>query len=506
MKHLIIVAILCGCVWLSGCSESSEENRVTYENVDSLTAEAKQAFDDENYERALENYAEALKVNPVDMNAQLGIAECQIALGDYVLAATDLAAAVKVNPYREEIYDLYVKLGEASGDISYVRTAVATARTYQIESFLDKVPEKPELSYPDGQYNSKLQVEITTVPDCQVYVSERRDSSSLVTYQYEGTPITVIRGKTDLEVYAMKDGIPSETVTAHYICDYAPEEVTFADPVIEKMVRVEIGLPNGPIMDTDCEGITNLNQYDLRNNGMNWEEYDALRVATLEDLKFFPNLQSLNLENIEQGIDFYPLAQCSRLYSLYLQNGELTDISFVSSMKSLQNLDVNGNNISDLSPIAKCSNLYYLDISGNPVSDLTVIKELDLRDISLDFACLPDLSFLMNWENLEYLSLYGCGGQDLSPLTGLNHLKSLYLYAYIIDGERETPLGDISFIQNLPQLERLTLSGLTDYSQVEYVKSLTNLTYLYLRTLDWQNMPGEMLQDLQNSLPGCRIN
>lgn len=501
MKKLAVAAALFAFL-VAGCSNGGDSGAADYENVDSLIAEAGEAAGSEDYENALKTYAKALSANPISVDAQLGMAECQIALGDYGMAETNLSAALSVDPNNEEIYDLYVKLGDASGEISYVRPAVSSARIHNVEGFLKRIPDTPALSQQDGKYDSKIQVEITAGEGCQIYVTEIKDSNSL-SYTYNDYPIPITSGETELQVCAVKDGIPSDVVTAHYNCEYDPTEVTFTDHVVELMARAALELPSGPIMDTDCESVTDLAQYNIRMDGMESEEYEKLKVETLNDLDLFPNLQSLDIDNVDKISDFSPLARCRKLMMLELQDCGLKDISFVGSMPSLQVFYASGNKIRDVSPLSSCKNLQVLDITGNPAKDFGALKDLDLTDLSIDYGQMPDLSFLSNWQNLENLRISECGGQDLSLLGELTQLKYLYLYAG--DEENVKPIGDISFLQNLAQLESLMLDGLSDYSQLGYVKGLSGLTYLSTSTLDYSDMPDELYEELKQSLPGCDI-
>ena len=149
-------------------------------------------------------------------------------------------------------------------------------------------------------------------------------------------------------------------------------------------------------------------------------------------------------------------------------------------------------------------------IEGNPVSDLSVLKGLDLEYLYVSAARIKDLSVLSNWKDMRNLTLYGCGGLDLSPLRGMTQLRSLYLYAedyysnnYWYD---RTPIGDISFLEKLTQLEYLNLDGLSDYEQLSVVKPMKNLIYFHARTINYSSMPEALRKELQSALPNCSIS
>jgi len=506
MKKVLFMFV-CICLLFSGCQSNATEAAFTYGNVDDINEEANKLYDDGDFAASLIKYSESITENPTDIDAMIGAVKCQIALENYSMASTNLSAAVRVDPTDHRIYDLYIQMSEESENIIYARTAVTLAQTYNVTDFLDKVPDAPEISRPDGLYDSKFEVEISAPDKSEIYVAEIKDNS-YVSYEYH-EPITITRGNTDLEVYCVVEGIPSDTTTAKYVCDYPPIEVSFVDPVIEQLVRMNLGKESGVITDVDCEGITRIQQYDLRNNGMSWDEYEKIRVNSLDDMKLFPNLQQLYLDNLENVSDFSPLALCKNLTSIDFADSEIQNVSFVEYLPNLGYCQLSDNNISDLSPLTNCQNLYGLFVRGNPIDDLGVLRNLDLENISVSATYVDDLSVFDNWENLMHLDLYGCGDRDLSPIGELVNLEGLYLYSedYGQDGwEDAPPIGDISFLVYLTKLERLNLDGLSNYSQLEVVKSLSNLTDLYVQTIDHSSIPDNVRQELQNALPKCSIH
>ena len=508
MRKLICIFLVLLCAMLAGCQSVPTAYNVSYANVDQINAEALQAFDSGDYSGALLKFTEAMKSNPIDMDAMIGTIKCQIALENYAMAATNLSAAISVDPQVPEVYDLYVTLSKESDQIWYARTAVSLAKQNNIESFLSRVPDSPVLNYSDGKYDSKIQVEISAEPGVEIFIVEQKDSYR-DSYQYFA-PLQITRGDTKLEVYCVKDGIPSETVEAHYICDYPPVEVSFTDPVIERLVRLELDNEYGPITDVDCESITEIRQYNLRNAGMDWREYENVSVKSFEDMRLFPNLQYLDLDNLGSIPDYSPLASCNRLSTLQLDDSGLTNISFVEKIPNLGYLSVRDNQISDLTPLSNCKNLYNLDVVGNPVRDIKVLGELDIEYLYITAASIEDLSVLSNLENLSYLHVYACGGLDLSSLGAITGLETLGLYARDYTSNNywndRIPLSNLSFISNLEALENLNLQGISDYSELNYVKSLKSLTQLDVMTLDRESIPNDLLQELQTALPSCAIS
>lgn len=506
MKKILFMFVYI-CLLSSGCRSDAIETAIAYRNVDDINEEAIKLYDDGDFVASLTKYSEAIRENPTDIDAMIGVVQCQIALENYSMASINLSAAIKVDPTDHRIYDLYVQMSEKSENIDYARTAVTLAQTYNVTDFLNKVPDVPEINHSDGSYDSKFEVEISASTGSEVYVTEKKGNSYISYKYYE--PVTITRGNTDLEVYCVVEGIPSDIITAKYVCDYPPAEVSFVDPIIEQLVRMNLGKESGAITDVDCEGITRIRQYDFRNNGMSWNEYKEIRVNSLNDMKLFPNLQELYLDNLEGVSDFSALASCKNLSSIDFSDSDIQNISFVEYLPSLGYCKLSNNEISDLSPLTSCKNLYGLYVDSNPIDDLGVLRDLDLEYISVSATYVDDLLVFDNWEKLTYLALYGCGGRDLSPIGKLINLESLYLYAWDYGqgnwNDEPLSIGDISFLEYLTKLKRLYLDGLSDYLQLEVVKSLTNLTNLSIQIIDSSSIPNNVRQELQNALPKCSI-
>lgn len=489
MKRLIAVGLSACCLFLSGCRLGGG-----YPDVRDLNAQAQESYDAGTYQDSLTLYAQAMKTNPMDVDAILGAARCQMALENYSMASANLSSAVQVDPQNPEIYDLYIELSDLSGQIGYAHTAVDTARSYQVESFLEKVPESPQFDVPDGTLDGPTEVSVTVPEGTEVYIQERRSNLYTITYRYT-QPLTITRGDTSLVAYSLKDGIPSVVTSANYSCDYAPSEITFTDPVMESLVRSTLNRPSGPITDEDCEQVLSLNIRDLAPNYSD----DGPQLQSLQDLVWFPNLQTLQLDRQTHITDYSPLKECRYLSSLQISNCGLQDLSFLQNVPALETLYVYGNQISDLTPLANCRNLYMVQLDDNPISSLEPLYGLGINQLSLDLIQISDPSVLLNFPDLVYLNLSDCGGKDLSALGQLTDLQSLYLYSF------DTPLTDIQFLQNLTNLTSLSLYGLTDYSQLGVVKNLTKLQYLNVQTINYSDPPSGLQAELEQSLPNCNI-
>jgi len=171
------------------------------------------------------------------------------------------------------------------------------------------------------------------------------------------------------------------------------------------------------------------------------------------------------------------------LRALVLGNCKTTEQALVQHLESLPNLallDINNGQIQNLSldHLSRLTRLHALLLPGAlPNADVSQLGRLDrLRLLSIPWLDNPDLTFIAELTDLEYLELSGrvaysertqlshltkletlilrgveVDGSWLASLSGLTHLKSLDLYATSLSDEDLTHLG------NLNQLEFLNL-------------------------------------------------
>ena len=513
MRKITCILVIGIMFLFCACATGNEDYKYQTVDVTTKNETAKSFYEDGEYEDSLELYLEAMQENPKDIDARIGAVKCQIAMENYDMALMNLNSAVRVAPQNEEVYELYLQISKLTDNIYTAQTAVSFAKQYNADSFLEKIPQKPILDYESGKYNQKIAVSVESAEDdVEIYVSVSKvDSYSYSNVEYM-KPWTMTTGETKLTAYCVKDGIPSETVEATYICEYAPSIVYFEDPVMEQLVRNTLGKTEGEITDIDCEQLTTLDSYDLRTDEMDYNEYKALKIHSLRDLQFFPNLSSLYLREQSEIADYSCVSLCPLLRQLFMQGCKITDVDFLAEVPFLTSLYLPDNQLTDINQVLIYENLRYLDIEGNPIKDISGVANLEkLYSISFDVDQTKDMSFLLQLENLTSLSLSRHDDTDLSLIGQLAGLKSLTID--YDDQENESYdervyIKDISYVENLRNLEYLSISYLEDLTQVNCLKGLQNLQDLYL--FNRKNRDTEkdeaIIKDLQQALPQCNIN
>lgn len=167
--------------------------------------------------------------------------------------------------------------------------------------------------------------------------------------------------------------------------------VTFADPLLEALVRGSIGKPQGDITLAEAQTITRLN---LSNE---WQRYssDGAAIEDIGGLESFTNLESLDLS-------FHAI----------------TNISPLSGLVKLTSLSLGGNPVADISPLAGLANLKVLNLSGCAAQDYSPLAKLvNLQFLKLDNSSIADVSPLASLTSLRHLYLANCPVNGFSPLS-----------------------------------------------------------------------------------------
>jgi len=183
------------------------------------------------------------------------------------------------------------------------------------------------------------------------------------------------------------------TPTTSLVETSAPVVVTFADPLLEAMIRGAMGKPEGEITLAEAQGVTRM---DL--------------TASLQ----------------RQLSEVTPI----------------TDLSGLEAFTNLESLDLSQNAVSDISPLAGLTKLTALSLAGNPVTDVAPLAKLtNLKLLILSNCQAQDYSALANLTNLQVLLLDNSTISDVSPLASLTNLQTLY-----IDNSRAE---DLSSLENI---------------------------------------------------------
>lgn len=511
VRYLLL--LLCFVLVLSACGQQEQQADAaqnSYEDVTALVREAQQLYQAGSYRECLEKYLTAMEKNPRDMEARMGVIHAQIALERYDLALINLDMAQQLDPENLEICQAYLTMAQKASNTGYAHTAVKLAEQYGHESILQLVPEEPVFQLEEGSFDQQMTLEITADPDVELYVSLDNDvlnTNSMYNDPYT-QPILLMRGTNTVSAYTMKDGIPSAEVTKIYTVDYPCVNVEFRESLMEELALVVLGKTEGPVTNYECETVTDLSWYDLQKTYTSYYEYEALRINSLEDLKYFPSLRYLFLNNQDKIKDFSPLKNCPYLFQVGVEECGLKNTDFVRYCPSVEHFNLGNNEITDISALIEKKEVYGVALRGNAGKvDLTALIKAhpEMYRLEVNDELLPDYSILQELDELTTLYINGIQHLDREGLSKLTDLRMLDISMDYSAREYNLELTDLSFLENMPELENLYLNGVSKAADLEYIKGLEKLQYLYLYNCPVADNV-KLMDQLAAALPeGCKF-
>ena len=174
--------------------------------------------------------------------------------------------------------------------------------------------------------------------------------------------------------------------------------------------------------------------------------------------------------------DLWLSRRCEKLYDkisietkIHLPNKEISDLSPLSLLNGLEELNLTGNKIKSLSPLSNLTNLRKLYLSNNDISDPTPLSQLHkLEELTLSNNEISSVYPLRKLTNLKKLHL---GNKKIHNYF-FRSLKSLFY-------GRPDLIHGIGSLSGLKNLEELVLSY-NEISDIEPLAELSNLRILDL--------------------------
>lgn len=397
-------------------------------------------------------------------------------IGNYTKAETTLIKAIQDGCGA----DVYIALCKTYIEQNKLRDAVAMldkVSNPEIKLQLDAMrPKAPIASTENGTYNQNLDIEISCTAE-KLYVSSDRDYPSIHQDVYS-SPLNLADG--DHMIYAVciaENGLISPLSTFHYIIRNVVQEVSFTDAYVEHALRQQLLIPDThPVYSNDLWAVESF-------------QFPSL-AQSCEDLKWLPNLKELTISG-SVCTDFTTISQLKHLTNLTITDTDIADgdISFLSSLNSIQHLTLTGCGITTITNISQLISIQYLDLSNNAIRNLAPLAELaqldtlylsnnaltSVQDIShLDKIQTLDLSYnaLVTTEPITHLSNLVCldvSSNNLMQLEGINALTKLEVLSASYND-----LLDVDILVNCVNLRQLDVS----HNTLLNIQALGNLSAL----------------------------
>jgi hypothetical protein len=199
----------------------------------------------------------------------------------------------------------------------------------------------------------------------------------------------------------------------------------------------------------------------------------VMPLSEIDFLRDMRHVNSLGIYNLSEVTDFSPLLNQAKLTSLNLfQANQMRDLSGLPPLGMVKDLGLTGSNLTCglVSLVATAPRVTVLNLQGSPwIDDLAPLADLSLRQLTL-WGCenVRDLAPIVGQGQLTYLDLEGTKVSDLSALSNLRNLNTLWLRGC-------SEVCDLRPLENLP-LRQLFIERIapgTDLAPISKIRRLT---------------------------------
>lgn len=189
-------------------------------------------------------------------------------------------------------------------------------------------------------------------------------------------------------------------------------------------------------------------------------------ITDLSPIQNLTTLQNINFSD-NKITDVSCIENLTSLRYCYLDNNSITNIRASNNLNQLQELSLAGNNIEDISPVINLEKLTNLDVSRNNISTISNIKSNQtIEKINLNYNKLQSLDGIEKLNNLQILSASNNKIENIDNVSNLTKLYNLNL--------NKNSISNISALSNCTNLEYLYLDS-NKIISVTAIESLNNL-------------------------------
>jgi internalin A len=176
-------------------------------------------------------------------------------------------------------------------------------------------------------------------------------------------------------------------------------------------------------------------------------------IESIEGAQYLTGISNLDLLG-NQISDLTPLGELDSLQILYLEQNLISDITPLSGLSGLIGLFIMDNQISDVSPLIGLTNLRHLYLDNNQINDISPLSAFtDLDNLSLSDNMITELPYLDDFHCYGVLFLRNNMISDLTPISQIGHIDYLD-----ISGNRITDLSALMNNDNHSISNHLILS------------------------------------------------
>ena len=328
------------------------------------------------------------------------------------------------------------------------------ANTAKIETAIGSVKEGLKLEQGEERIEGTDVTPETLLAEGKVNrtVQQGEDGNYYMYYAIEDGAYNGMQGLGKGNLANLKDVfLLDDNLNVKYIASNGEE---YGDNIEEKILNDETEIRfSSKAFSEYISKISGVTEYEMKFKWM--KELTSLTITdpavdSLEDLVFFPNLESLTLgeygSNIPQVTSMDGVENCTKLTSLTIIYGPDKDYSAVGKLFNLRTfVRYSGSDYENIiDSLKNCKNLENFTLRVQGITDMYKVSELgNLKGLNLSNNQISKIEGLENMTNLETLNLSYNQIEDITPLSENSSLISLNLLSNKnIDGDRNNYTGE----------------------------------------------------------------
>lgn len=447
--------------------------------AENLAAYADKKMAEGNYEKAVEYYDKALELDPSNTAYALALSDASLKHGSYTRAERALVNAIRTAP-KLELYLALSELYVAQDKLMDAEKLLSSVTDSGIRAQLDAMrPAAPVLSPEGGEYDSYISVTVDGAGATVCYSADLEYPSLERTVYTE--PVALSAGDTTITAIAIgENGLVSPLSTASYCIVGVVEELSFASPELEALLREQLYLPDAsPVLTSDLWGVTELTVPETVTDYSDLRYLTSLRTlsiqnSSVEDYSFLPALTELEVLDLSGSLisaeTLEHIGTLASLTTLRLRGCGLSNILPLAQTTAITELDLADNSITNIGVLVNYTGLVSADLSSNAISDLSALSGLtQITTLDLSGNNVRSIEALGGCTGMQELRLSGNQISSLSPLGSMTQLKTL-----VADNNA---INSISVLSGCLQLSHLDVAD-NELEEIDVVGNLPALNYL----------------------------
>ena len=468
---LLILVVLGSIAWYLLIYDSSFTQEL-------LLQQARKFESNGNYSAAVWVYNLAYSQSGEDDQVAIELAHQFKDIGNYTKAEYTLSNAIADGATAE----LYVELCKTYVEQDKLLDAVRMLDNIQnpaIKAELEAMrPAAPVADPAEGFYNEYVDLLLHST-DGTLYVTTDGTYPSVANAPFTDE-ITLPAGETTVYALSVADnGLVSPVTICTYTVVGVIEPVTFQDPAIEALVRQQLNYSQDTVIYTnDLWNITELvvpedatNYADIA--GMTNLKSLTVHGAASNDFSFLTTLKSLEKLEISgvslSSDDLTVIGSTTALTDLTLTDCSLSSIASLAGLHNLVTLDLSGNSIRDLSALSNMQQLEQLHMSYNAINSIGIVSTLpSLQVLDLSYNNLNSIATIGTCISLEELDVTH---NKISDISAVGNLKQLKRFA-----AAENSITDVAPLSACRELTELNIASNT-IADISLLSNLSNLMY-----------------------------